>query len=322
VADPMGDISKLRDAFVLEFGTEQLLADFDRALSQEECRYGEAASAFRYNLTSVLAVVSLPNDFACSSALRVRSQMLFSAERIRLSPLVVPEGEEPPPAPSQAEIDGEAAAAALAMLKDETSTADGRASLRRAANRVLLESLSEERVVAATRELHRQGLVLAWGALEGLAKDVFVAHLNMNPSSVNCLSEHPQLRKRFGLKALDLAVLEEHGFDVSGSLGDILIGNYDLSDIVGIRAVFSALFPNDQSLRAGLGTRELWVLSQKRHLLVHRRGIVDVQYIEKTGDSLKPGDSLPVTPHDVKEALSLVRDAGMQIILAPHRAPA
>ena len=54
----------------------------------------------------------------------------------------------------------------------------------------LLRLNEQESFRAATRELHRQALVLTWGAIEVLANDLFVMTLNADPSRAVELMEH------------------------------------------------------------------------------------------------------------------------------------
>ena len=51
--------------------------------------------------------------------------------------------------------------------------------------------------------------------------------------------------------------------------------------------IYSALFPKAVELHMVLADPRLRNLHQKRNLIVHKRGIVDQQYLESTGDKAK-----------------------------------
>jgi hypothetical protein len=77
-----------------------------------------------------------------------------------------------------------------------------------------------------------------------------------------------------------------------------------------------SLFQKAEALRALLGSDDLWVLSQRRHLIVHNRGVVDRKYIEQTGATDEEGKPLRLRPRDIERAIGLVRDAGYALLLA------
>lgn len=55
----------------------------------------------------------------------------------------------------------------------------------------------------------------------------------------------------------------------------------------------------------------LKVFYQKRHILAHNEGIIDQQYIEKSGDSsYKPGQRLVISKQDIEAFLSLLEKLG------------
>jgi hypothetical protein len=53
---------------------------------------------------------------------------------------------------------------------------------------------------------------------------------------------------------------------------------------------------------------------QKRHLLAHRMGIVDEEYLKKTGDpQARQGRKVPIEPEEVKAMLELIRRLGSHL---------
>lgn len=144
----------------------------------------------------------------------------------------------------------------------------------------LLTLHKQSAVHSAAKELLGQGTVLLWGAFESLSRDLFVLLVNSDPMIGKLLLDSPEGRRVFQLKALELDTLAAYGFNVSRSLGTILVSRQDLSDLGSIKSVYGLIFPSDEEVRDALSSRDLWMLAQRRHLLVHNRGIADMRYID------------------------------------------
>ncbi len=99
-------------------------------------------------------------------------------------------------------------------------------------------------------------------------------------------------------------------------MGNVLIELHDLSDLPTIKDVFGTLFPHTAPLRKALDEGDLWILNQRRHLLVHRRGIVDDEYLDNTKESVAIGSLLSVSPKEIENYFHVVRDAGEEIVTA------
>ena len=72
----------------------------------------------------------------------------------------------------------------------------------------------------------------------------------------------------------------------------MLAAQQDFSDIRTIRAVVVPMLGSEPALTAALGDKRLWLLCQERHLIVHRRAVVDARFLEATGQTLELGDRL------------------------------
>lgn len=169
-------------------------------------------------------------------------------------------------------------------------------------------------VSSAVSELHGQGVVLMWSAFEVLARDLFVYSLNCKPDLASRILGDETTKRLFQLKGLDFETLAQYSFDVSHAMGEILIQAHDLGSLTAMKACFTALFPDVPTLRACLSDHELWLLAQRRHLIVHRRGIVDNRYLESTGEKLMPGSQISVSPSDIERGLDIVCSAGIELL--------
>lgn len=136
--------------------------------------------------------------------------------------------------------------------------------------------------------------------------------LNQVPDlASDILAEHTF--KKLGLpRGIPIETLRDFSFDVSHSMGFVLFGEGRLDSHPAIASVCKALYKNpglDQLLKSAT----LWKLAQRRNLIVHRRGIVDTQYLEKTSDKQPVGSKLIVTSQDIERDLAEVKDVGLLI---------
>ena len=180
----------------------------------------------------------------------------------------------------------------------------------------LLDGLQDKQMETAAQELLRQAVVIVWGAFEVLCRDIFVGYLNSNPMVAQKLTLDGETRKIYQAKAIDLEVLSAYDYNVSNNLGDVFASVYDLSSLGAIRQTFSVLFPSEPNLHAQLRDKKLWILHQRRHLTVHKRAVVDKQYLEKTGEKFQVGHRLTSTPAELEEYIRLVCDSAVALVKA------
>ena len=97
-------------------------------------------------------------------------------------------------------------------------------------------------------------------------------------------------------------------------MGDVLTGYIDFSNLDALREIVSALPMQDQELKQLVRKKDLWLLNQRRHLLVHRAGYVDARYQKSTGEKVPIGSKLRITPEELRQYLVLVRDMAVRVI--------
>jgi hypothetical protein len=272
--------------------------------------FSEAAQAFIYNVEAAISTVSMPSQLAIASAQRWRFQQLHIAERIRARSDLGPDGE-----PTKEALHT-AWERANAKMRSELSSKDGINYLADSACEFLLDGLKSKDVSQAAVELLSQGAVLIWSAFEVLARELFVRHLNSRPSEAARLLSLPEGRRLFQLKGLDFETLAEYGFDLSVKMGTVLASAHDLASLGALKTVFRALLPESEELHKALDVKELWMLSQRRHLIVHQRGIVDSKYIASTGDTQQVGERLSISTDELMRYIVLVQQAAAELLRA------
>jgi hypothetical protein len=270
----------------------------------------DVAEAFVYNLEAAVSTVSMPAQLAMASAQRWRFQQLHIAERIRARSDLGPDGE-----PTEVALKA-AWERANAKMAAELSSKEGVGLLADSACDFLLAGLRSKEVSQAAAELLLQGAVLVWGAFEVLAREVFVRHLNSQPDEAARLVALPEGRRLFQLKTLDVETLAAYDFDLSAKMGTVLASAHDLANLPALKTVFQALFPGAEELHRTLDARDLWVLTQRRHLIVHQRGIVDRRYLANTNDAQQVGERLSLAPDELMRYVVLVQSAGAKLLAA------
>jgi hypothetical protein len=298
---------KARQHFFIPVDPVPFFKELDEAASRSSLLFREISKSFRRNLESVMLTVSVPFQLSAAASQRLRFQQLHIAEKIR-SQTRIDEGK------TEEEAHAEAFTIAEQRMADELKLPE---TIDRLSNQILEsleQSLASEEFARASAELLRQGVVSVWSALEVLAQDLIVSLLNARPDLAVELLTHERTKALFQLKAIPLETLAVYNYDVSASFGDILIRHRSIDTTPAMKAVFMVLLPKCSTLIAALDQKELWILNQRRHLFVHRRGIVDAAYLSKTGETLSIGTELCVSPNDLEKYLSVVMNAGVELI--------
>jgi hypothetical protein len=128
------------------------------------------------------------------------------------------------------------------------------------------------------------------------------------------------VKRRFELSKVSLETLATYNFDLSQRMGTLLAQQQDLSDILSIKSVYQTLFAKDAELADSLSHSDLRLLSLRRHLIIHQRGIVDAKYKAFTSCSQDIGDRLALLPTDMNEHLGATIRAVIAILDAVSRA--
>lgn len=296
-------IREMRSHFLVPPSPEAVFAEYDPAVLLIESEYQQLAKSFRHTVAATLSTVAVPFQLASSSAEHNHYQRHYLAEIIR-------SGAD---ADAATEILERVQAKAHERMREFVESEDGRNAVIRDTCEFLLRSLPGGLEFAA-QELLQQGLVLLWSGFEVFFRDAFELFVNDNPTRVQLLVTDPVTRKRFEAQRFSLDTLVRHGFDLSTRLGTVLVEQQDFSDLTTIKAVYTVLFGNNDNLMRALADRELWTLYQRRHLVVHRRGVVDQAYLDATGESVVRGTRLSATPGQFEIALTTVVRAGKELL--------
>ena len=170
------------------------------------------------------------------------------------------------------------------------------------------------------QRLMHQACLLIWSAVETLSKEVFIACLNQKPALYTTICKLPQLKDRFSVQqAAWPNLLQSHDFDLNGKLGTIVGADRDFSSPQLLKDLYPAIFSGTRAPGFPDGVFEsdaLMRLGYRRHLVAHRCGVVDQEYLNKTRDDAQQlGSLLKLRGRDIAEGMGTAASFAMMLYL-------
>ena len=303
-------VKKMRDHFFVPPSPDEAFLGLDELIEKLNPEFQALGQTFRHNLASMLSAVSIPFTLASTSVYQSHFQRMHTAEKIRALKINIIQPDEQ----IEQVRKREAYRIAESRMKEFEDSEHGKSRMILDTCDFLIASLEESDFKFAARELIQQGMVLSWSAFEILFRDAFELKLNLDPSTVVLLAQNISTRKRFEVDKFSLDTLIEYDFDLSKKLGTILVVRQDFSDLPAIKTISSILFSSCSNLANLLNSSDLWLLYQRRHLFVHRRGIVDKIYLNNTSEAAPLGTALEVPPKDFEKHFSAVLKTGEALL--------
>ena len=295
---------EFKERFVLPL--DQLWKEFDSMQTSVPPTFRGAALAFRQNIESALTVATIPYIMAYTAVVRTRLNSLSIAERIRAQ-TAIEDGEPEEDALRKASLK------ASARLEEELKDTEAHKRMGDQVVGDLLELVEQPEFDAASYELLLETLVMIWGAFEILATDIVRVVLNADPSTAQKLFSDQDAEKHFPSRGVSIEDLASHDFNVAASMGDLLLTDRHLESLPLIKAVLNAI-SEKESLREHLSNPDLWLLGQRRNLIVHRRGVIDAAYLKKTSDKGVVGSRVTIGSDYVEASFVLVVGLAVEIL--------
>jgi hypothetical protein len=153
--------------------------------------------------------------------------------------------------------------------------------------------------------------VYIWTAFECLASDLWVKSLNHSPQLaqrvISSISSSDDEQSGISKRHIEVGLAAKYGFDLRRHLGSALKKKFEFTKYQGILEAYCKAFgPCPELEQFG---DELKQLEQVRHLIVHRGGITDDQFIKLSQLKIRTNSKLRLT-------LDQVRDYVMTVTLA------
>ena len=184
----------------------------------------------------------------------------------------------------------------------------------------LLNHDTFDEVRSAVRALFYSCVSLAWGAFESAAKDCWIASVNLYPSilvpGIVGKVQGADSVEGVSSKSISFGILAKHGFDLRGCVGDVLAPKFDFTGVAGIRVAYSAAFGANSDIASALASPNLVELEATRHLVVHRAGWIDSEYLRRVRSEAKLGSRLEIAGGSLGELVSSGSLSALGLLLA------
>ena len=302
---------ELTKRFLLPFSLEDETKTIRDCLQLLPLPFRGIAETFIDRLRATIQTTAAPFLLANQAAHDKQYQRFSMAERIRARSIE----EEPNETEDEIEARRNQAARVVANSKMDvfSKSEEGIDSLVAETANFLLHLHNTQEIQSVAREILLQGTVATWSALEMLVGDELILLLDNRPDLVTKLLSDQNAKRKFELPKLNVDDLASRGFDLSKQMGRLLFEERDLSSLPTLKCACEALIDSSR-LREKLADPKAWRLNQNRHLIVHRRGIVDEEYLRKTGAKLSVGDQLIVSPTEFEELLLHALSIGSEFL--------
>ena len=153
--------------------------------------------------------------------------------------------------------------------------------------------------------LREGAVVFAVAALEAFLKDVVSSEIRRRPSAIRLF---PDIEK-----SIDLRVIRQYGGKLRVPQGEEVARSLDWFHTNTIKSSFKRLFGIPNIFRSDDLEREINQLLQRRHLILHRGGIVDHEFKRNTGSRQPLGERIELPHQTVLRYIDQVRKLGTLI---------
>jgi hypothetical protein len=120
-------------------------------------------------------------------------------------------------------------------------------------------------------------VISAWTAFETLAKDAWIAAVNVRPKLLG-------LQEAMVGKSIPLRKLHLHIFDLKNHMGDVLHDRFSFDSLEGTFEAYRSAFGKDVPFVSIFKNEMIDLVCQTRNVLVHRGGIVDRKYRDRVAN--------------------------------------
>ncbi|HEX2912426.1 MAG TPA: hypothetical protein VH186_16580 [Chloroflexia bacterium] len=169
-------------------------------------------------------------------------------------------------------------------------------------------------------------LLQSWTAFESLANDMWVGVLNAYPGNLaqralaDKANKEQQAIEGLSQKQINIDMLARYGYDLRSVMGTLLKDKFDLTGVNGLKKAYLTVFVNrDNDLKAKiteiLGDKDLYNLEQMRHVLTHRGGLVDENYISNVKSPLIVGEKIELDMEKVVFYLNTAIKSGIKLLV-------
>ncbi|HET9136017.1 MAG TPA: hypothetical protein VFO76_05215, partial [Candidatus Kapabacteria bacterium] len=145
-----------------------------------------------------------------------------------------------------------------------------------------------------------------WSAFETLASDLWATAINKNPNTFAIqVAYSSQNEQSTGSRSVDITELAQYKFDVKAMMGTILKKKFKFTDPLKIQSAYATMLPKKTDT-SFLENSDLVLLAGVRHILLHKAGIIDEQFVAFTKSTLPIGTAFPVDEAIMYQSINAV----------------
>ncbi len=173
-----------------------------------------------------------------------------------------------------------------------------------------ISEIFEDLGLLMDQTLLEQALVVAVSAFEVYLKEIVVSVVTLNKG----------LRKRFQQEidtGLSLAKLEEYKEDAKRTQGEIVADRVRL-DIGSIKRLFRRLIENENIFGDRKTERKVHEIFEKRHLIIHRIGLVDPKYKKATKHKGAIDKQIEISRRYVLRSIAILKELADRVEASIH----
>lgn len=270
-------------------------------------------ATFEATLNRMNKAASLPYRMAWLGVLDVHKQALFQKATIlaldQLDPFKDDLDKAVPPLRDQI---------AKAKFLEFIDSDEGRNVVHRETITALQRSAALDKggILRGAKDLLLQTVISVWAALETFVSDFVRIYLNQRPDALSLLLADEDAKKRIGRIKWTIGELMTIGLDLSGRVGDLVLSENDLSDLLSMKAILCPLLERTPALMAALNDPELFIFGKLRNLLAHRGGLVDARFEKETNGRWKLGETVVIRTSELDKFIIATINVVSQILLA------
>lgn len=302
---------KLEKIFIINFN-ETIFFERLENFKNSSHSFHQIYSSFYENIKSIISTATLPETMTTKRAKLVMFDKLMTQELILSAPKPSlddsPNDETVEEKENRLKIASQKAHEKFFELFNKT---EGKQQFWFISLQFLNDITNNSFEIAA-KELLNQTLLSTWTTFEVFFRDCFVKLLNQNNELIEKICEDSTLKQKFSLKNIPIEKLLEYNYNLSNNMGDVLIENFEFSNLDIIKTIYKHLF-NSQNLNNKLNNNDFWLLYKRRNLIIHKGGIVDNQYLLSTSDNIPLGTKLYLTPTEIIKCIELVCEASIEL---------
>lgn len=174
------------------------------------------------------------------------------------------------------------------------------------------------------RSLLYAGIVFTWCSFEVCMKDIWETALNIGnklvmKTTLSNINNIDRINNFSGIqgKYINLDYLAQYNYNVTNKLGSILANKFDFSSVYGIKDAYLCAFPRSATIKKALENKELVQLEARRHIIVHKAGVIDDTFCKKANVNKKlTGSKLGLSDEELSGFGNVAIDTVIQIIKA------